>query len=126
MKSRLNSDRLYIADWILRIGLALTFFCVGLMVLAQPRVWGSYLQNWAVDLLPLPLEQFMTTTGYLDIITGVLFLIPPFAFFAGILGTSHLIGVLITSGVNEGTVRDIGLLGASITVLVLRWPINKK
>jgi len=95
------------------------------MILAEPLVWGSYMQAWAADLLPMPIEQMMITTGYYDITTGILFLIPPVAFFAGILGTLHMLTVLVTSGVNEGTVRDFAILGASLAVVFLYWPFRK-
>lgn len=125
MQFKLSTEKLKITDWILRIGLAITFAWIGFMILQEPLAWGSYVQPWAEALLPMPLEQMMITTGYLDIGIGILFLIPPVAFVAGILGAFHIATVLITSGVNEGTVRDFAILGACIAVAFLYFPQKK-
>ena len=107
---------------ILRIGLAITFTWIGILILQQPEVWGSYLQPWAVKLLPMPIKEMMIGTGIFDIIIAVLFLIDPVVWIAALLATLHLVIVLITSGINEGTVRDIGILTATMALLVDSWP----
>lgn len=126
MKDRLNIDNLKSATLLLQVGLAITFFWIGLLILQDPLAWGSYMQPWAYNLLPAPIEQVMTTTAYFDMATGFLFLIPHTAFIAGVLAALHLVGVIATSGINEGTVRDIGLLAASIAVVLLYFPKKKK
>lgn len=112
-------------ELILRAGLGITFIWIGILVLRDPVSWGSYIRPWAANLLPIPIESFMSTTGIFDIATGALFFIPHTAFIAGILGTLHLTGVIAVSGINEGTVRDIGLLGATLYIAIKYYPKKK-
>ena len=60
---------------ILRIGLAVTFLWIGVLILRNPEAWSGYMRPWAAGLLPIPLAQAMTGTAILDIIIGVFLLI---------------------------------------------------
>ena len=122
----MKAEDLLKKKWVLRIGMAVTFIWIGIMVLQEPLVWSSYLQPWAANLIPTPIEQAMRTNGVFDIIVGAMFLVTPLAFIAGILGTIHLTMVLVVSGINEATVRDIGLLAASIFIALVYFPRKKK
>lgn len=107
---------------ILRVGLAITFFWIGILILQHPEAWGGYILPWAANLLPLPIKEVMIGTGILDIVIAVLFLINPVVWIAALLATLHLFTVLITSGINEGTVRDIGILAGTLAIVVNSWP----
>ncbi len=107
---------------ILRIGLAMTFMWIGFMIWQSPEAWGSYLMPWAVKLLPMPIREIMLGTAVADLAIGFLFLINRFVWFAALAATIHLIVVIITSGINEGTVRDIGLLAATIALGIEALP----
>jgi len=39
----------------LRVGLAITFLWIGILIFKNPEAWGGYLEPWAVGLLPIPL-----------------------------------------------------------------------
>ncbi|MBI4215630.1 MAG: DoxX family membrane protein, partial [Parcubacteria group bacterium] len=95
---------------IIRIGLAIVFLWIGVSILRFPEAWGGYLQPWAVKLLPVPIEQMMIGTGFLDIIIGLLLLCNIAVWIAAGVGSLHLLVVLFTAGVTDITVRDIGLL----------------
>jgi len=60
---------------ILRIGLAVTFLWIGVLILRNPEAWGEYMRAWAAGLLPVPVTQVMIGTAILDIIIGVFLLI---------------------------------------------------
>ena len=109
---------------ILRIGLAITFIWVGILIWNEPDAWGSYLMPWAVKLLPMPIGEMMMGTAILDIVIGILLLTNYFVWIAAAIGGAHLAIVLITSGINEGTVRDIGLLAAAVALAVENLPEN--
>jgi len=51
---------------ILRVGVAITFLWIGVLILREPEAWGFYLQPWAVDLLPISLEKAMIGTALLQ------------------------------------------------------------
>lgn len=101
---------------ILRVGLAITFLWIGILIFKEPEAWGGYLQPWAADLLPVPIKEAMIGTAVLDITVGFLLLIDYFVWLAAALGSLHLIIVLTVAGINAITVRDIGLLAAALAL----------
>ena len=103
---------------ILRIGLAVTFLWIGVLILRNPEAWGGYLRPWATGLLPIPIAQAMTGTAILDIIIGVFLLINFLPRLAAIVGAIHLAIILIVSGITDITVRDIGLLAGMLALMI--------
>src|SRR3990172_4100521 len=102
---------------LLRMGLAITFLWIGILIFKNPEAWGGYLQPWAAGLLPIPLEQAMLGSAVLDILIGFFILIDRWVYIASFLAAFHLIVVLITSGITDVTARDIGLLAAALALL---------
>jgi len=109
---------------ILRVGLAVTFLWIGVLIFKQPEAWGGYLMPWAAGLLPVPIEQAMMGTAVLDVIIGALLLYDFFVWFAALVGVIHLIIVLAVSGITDITVRDIGILAAAIALMADSLPEN--
>ncbi|MDO8493640.1 MAG: hypothetical protein Q7S19_03810 [bacterium] len=114
-----------IAFNLLRAGLAVTFIWIGVLVVQNPLGWGSFIQPWVLPYLP-DLQTMMTQTGYLEIITGIMLLINPTVWLGALLGTIHLVIVLITCGINDITVRDIGLAFAFLALFVETMPLFMK
>jgi len=113
---------------ILRVGLAITFLWIGVLIFKNPESWGGYLQPWAGGLLPVPLEQAMIGTAILDIVIGFFLLIDILTWLAALVGAVHLIIVLAVSGITDITVRDIGLLVAALALMIdslPQWVLNK-
>lgn len=110
---------------VLKIGLAITFIWIGVLILKDPEAWGGgFIEPWALKFLLVPLKTAMLATGIFDISVGLLFLISRFAWLAGLLGAIHLIIVLAVSGINAITVRDLGLLAGAIAVFLNRSKIK--
>lgn len=107
---------------ILRVGLGITFLWIGVLIFKQPEAWGGYLQPWAAGLLPVPLTQAMMGTAVLDMLIGALLLVGSFVWLAALVGAVHLVIVLVTSGITDITVRDIGLLTAALALMVDSLP----
>jgi len=107
---------------ILRVGLAITFLWIGVLIFKTPGAWGGYLAPWAAGLLPVPIEQAMIGTAILDILIGFLLLIDYYVWPASLLGAIHLIIVLTVSGITDITVRDIGLLSGAVSLLAETLP----
>lgn len=103
---------------VLRVGLAITFLLIGVLILKSPEGWGSLLLPWAEKLVPLSLKQAMMATAFLDIIIGFMLLIGTWVWIFSCIGAIHLVVILVTAGINDITVRDIGLL-AAITALAI-------
>ena len=107
---------------ILRVGLAITFLWIGVLIFKNPESWGGYLQPWAAGLLPIPLSQAMMGTAILDIIIGAFLLLNFLPWLAALVAAIHLIIVLIVSGITDITVRDIGLLAGALALTIDCWP----
>lgn len=103
---------------ILRIGLAVTFVWIGVLIFRDPVSWGGYLLPWAVQAIPIPIDQFMVGVAVFDMLAGLFLLFNLFTPYVAFLATLHLIGVLVGSGINAVTVRDIGLLFAAFSLFV--------
>jgi uncharacterized membrane protein YphA (DoxX/SURF4 family) len=103
---------------MVRVGLAITFIWIGILILRNPESWGGYVSPWALKLLPVPLLEAMIGTAVLDIVIGVLLLTDTITWLASLLGAGHLVIVLAVSGITDITVRDIGLLLALLALLV--------
>src|ERR1700747_182109 len=110
--------------WILQFGLAITFIVIGYLIIKDPLAFGSLMQPWAMKLVPGSLAGFMSQTGYLDIVIGILFIFRPTAWIAGIVGAIHLIIVLIATGTPalNITIRDVGLLAACVAITIETTP----
>jgi len=110
---------------ILRVGIAITFLWIGVLIFRNPESWGSYLQPWATKLLPIPLVEAMLGTAILDIVIGGwLLFIDRFVWIPAAFAFLHLIIVLVGSGITDITVRDIGLLAATLALLVETFPFR--
>lgn len=101
---------------LLRVGLAITFLWIGLLIFKNPEAWGGYIQPWAMAFLPMPIKELMLTTAVLDLLIGFFLLIDTWTWVAATLASAHLAVVLTVSGINEVTVRDIGLLAGGLAV----------
>ncbi|MBI2464373.1 hypothetical protein HYV57_05440 [Candidatus Peregrinibacteria bacterium] len=106
----------------LRVGLAITFLWIGVLIFKTPEAWGGYLQPWAAGLLPVPLEKAMIGTAILDIIVGAFLLFDFLSWLAAFVGSIHIIIVLTVSGITDITVRDIGLLVAALALVIDAFP----
>ena len=110
---------------ILRVGLAITFLWIGVLILKEPEAWGGYLQPWAAGLLPVPIAQAMIGTAFLDIAIGVLLLFDLLVWLVALVGAIHLMIILVVSGITDITVRDIGILAAAAALVADSLPKNK-
>jgi hypothetical protein len=108
----------------LRVGLAITFLWVGILILKSPEAWGSLLQPWAAALLPLPLKEAMIGTAFLDIAVGVAMLVDFKIWIWALIGAAHIGVVLTTTGINDITIRDIGLLVAVLALMIESFPAS--
>lgn len=113
---------------ILRIGLAITFLWIGILIFKNPEAWGGYLQPWAAGLLPIPIAQAMIGTAILDMAIGTFLLFNFLPWLAALVGAIHIIIVLTVSGITDITARDIGLLAGTTALMIdslPQWVLNK-
>ncbi len=106
---------------ILRVGLAITFVWIGILILREPEAWGGFLQPWAAGLLPVPLKQAMIGTAILDILVGLALLVDFKIVFVAFIGVLHIITVLVVAGIDSVTVRDIAIGAGLVALMADAW-----
>lgn len=109
---------------ILRIGMGATFLWIGILIVQNPEGFSTMIRPWAVSLLPISPVTLLEGTGFFDIAVGLLLLLNFQTKVASFLAALHLFSVLLVSGINAVTVRDIGLLAG--TVALFFGPLPKK
>src|SRR3972149_11576331 len=107
---------------ILRVGLAITFLWIGILIFKNPVAWGQMVQPWAAALLPVSLKSAMIMNALLDVLVGIFLLIDVQVLWASLLGALHLLLVLVVVGINGITTRDIGLLAGAMSLFVNAMP----
>lgn len=115
------------AEWTLRLGLGIMFLYSGFDILMHPTAW-----HWAVRGLPIVIQDTINVVGidtYLKF-QGISELVIAFVFLGWFLprgitvvavlaATMEITLILLFVRVNYITFRDIGLLGATLSLLAL-------
>ena len=118
-------------EWVLRISLAATYLYSGLDLLKHPKSW-----YWAVRPLPnfaqevinyFGLDLFLQIQGGVELTFAIIlilwFLPKRLTLTVVALAAFEMAIILLLVGLDGVTFRDIGILGAAISLYIL---INKK
>jgi len=89
---------------ILRVGLAITFLWIEVLIFKNPEAWGDYLQAWTAQLLPIPISQMMILVAILDITIGFFLLIDVLSWSVALVDAIHLVIVLTVNDITNITV----------------------
>lgn len=111
--------------WPLRIGLGLMYVYSGISLIRNPFDWQGFLPVWfsaAVNRV-MPLETYLAIQGVGELALAAVFLgwLVPFwvVRIAAGLAALEISGILLFTGVDLITFRDIGLLGAATALFML-------
>lgn len=107
---------------ILRVGTAITFLWIGILIFQNPEGWGRAINPWVLELLPMGVREIMISTAILDMTLGALLLFGLLVPLVALLASLHLVMVLTASGITNGTVRDIAILGGTIALFLETVP----
>ena len=107
---------------VIRVGIAITFLWIGVLIFKSPELWGSILQPWAAGLLPVGLKEAMIGTAIFDFAIGFFLLIDKYILPTSLLGFLHLLMVVAVVGITAGTARDIGLAAGLLALAIHHWP----
>ena len=110
---------------IVRVGLAITFLWVGILIVKNPAAWAM-VESWVINLLPLSIEQVMIVVGIFDILVGFLLLVDVLVVPVSLIAGLHLVSVLVVVGINAITVRDLGLAAMAFSLAFSYWAERKK
>ena len=107
---------------ILRVSMAVTFLWIAVLIVKSPIFWSGFLPPFVIDMLPVAPETFMYGVALFDAFLGVLFLVDWKVYWAGLLAALHMLGILLLSGIDDITVRDIAIMGAGFALLSETMP----
>lgn len=110
---------------IVRVGTAITFLWIGILIFREPEAWGGLLQPWAAGLLPLPIKEAMIGTATLDLAIGFFLLIDKWTFLFSALALFHLVTIIVVVGIDAITVRDIGLASSALALVIASRPHSR-
>jgi hypothetical protein len=87
-------------------------------MIQDPQTWIGYLPAN----IPLDLNRGLALklNGIFDIVLGALLIMRWWPKIVASLAVLHLVGILVTQGIDTVLIRDVGLLGASLSLLT--WP----
>ncbi len=101
----------------LQMSLAFVFIYFGIDKIVKPELWMGFMPMWMMKMMPFPMAVFMLLNGIFEILIGVLILFKPSVKGAALLMSVFLFFIILSLGINNLTVRDVGLLGASLALL---------
>ena len=109
--------------FFLKLGLAAVFLWFGVDKLIHPSYWlNAWVPQWFLGVLAkfgTDGTQFVYTNGIFEILVGVSLLSGILVKFFSFLAAVFLLSVILSVGLNEVIVRDIGLLGGFLALLFL-------
>lgn len=106
-------------DWsylTLRVGLGIVFLWIGVDIWRHPEAWIGFLPAS----LPFGLSRSLTLqlNGIFDIVVGIMLFLGRWQKITAGLAVLHLVGIIFTQGVDAVLIRDVGLLGAALSLLL--------
>lgn len=125
----MNNQKNY-AEWALRLGLGFTFLYSGSNILMHSQGW-----YWAIYTLPQSIQNIINTQIGIDnylkfqgieelalaLIFFSWFLPHRILKFAALVAVFEMTFILLFVGVRLDTFRDIGLLGAALSLFIMSW-----
>jgi uncharacterized membrane protein YphA (DoxX/SURF4 family) len=114
-------------EWVLRISLAVMYFYSGVDIMRHPSAW-----HWAIRPLPqfmqdiiqsIGIDTFLTIQGAIEVLFGIIlilwFLPKVLSTIVALFSAVEMLAILIFTGIDAITFRDIGLLGASFALFII-------
>jgi uncharacterized membrane protein YphA (DoxX/SURF4 family) len=110
--------------FLLRFGVAAVFFWFGIDKFFHPTYWiNAWIPAWTIALaakIGISGTQLVYLYGIFETLIGLSLVTGVFIRFFSLIGVLILLFTLIFYGVNDITVRDIGLIAVLLAFIV--WP----
>lgn len=104
------------AKFLLRLGLAFTFAYAGLAALMSPTSWVGYVPQWVSTFVSQETFLLLHAIFELALAAAILFKFKPRYAYA--LAALDLLAILIFSGIDAITFRDVGLFFMALALWV--------
>lgn len=109
---------------VLRLGLAAVFLWFGIDKMFHPAYWlNAWMPKQVIEILSgfnVSGIQFIYFNGIFEILVGLSLVTGVFTKFFSVLAVFFLAGVLFFVGISEITIRDFGLIGGFLAIIL--WP----
>ena len=119
---------LYLSNLFVRFGLAIVFLWFGIDKFFHPIYWlNAWVPKWFVQLvgnIGLNGVNLVYLIGVFEVVVGISLISGVFIKPLSFLGVIFLVSILIFTGIDEVTVRDIGLIGGFLSLIV--WPTKNR
>ena len=113
-------------EFVLRLSLAAMYFYSGYSLLTSPRSWTQFVPFGFKEVLGrinFPVTAFVQVQGAGELLIATVFLLwflpRRLVKWLALLSTLEMILILTLSGIDLVTFRDIGLVGAFLTLFLL-------
>lgn len=115
------------SEWSLRIAIGIMYLYSGLDLITHPGDWEVFLPDWLYRILDtwkmtLP---FLQVQGAAEVLAGIIFLLflsPRWLVIAAAIFTAiEMILILAFLGIDKITFRDMGLIGASLSLAIMQY-----
>lgn len=115
---------LKISYLFLRLGLVFVFLWFGIDKFVHPNYWfNAWVPPWFLDLITkfnISGTQFIYINGVFEILVALALLLNIFTKVFSMLAIIFLVAIVAVTGFSEVIVRDVGLLGSFLAILL--WP----
>lgn len=119
-----------LSELALRLGLGIMYLYSGFDLLFEPEHWYGFLPYWFSDFISRFVDTFtyIRLQGGVEIAFGIVFIawfLPRKAVkISALLAALEMASILVFVGVDHITFRDIGLLGAGLSLFL--WQTQAK
>ena len=113
-------------QFILRLSLAITYFYSGWSLLTSPTSWTQFVPFWLKEQLMnfnFPVAVFVQVQGAVEMLLALIFILwfmpRNLVCYAALFSALEMAFILIFTGIDLTTFRDIGLLGLSLGIFLI-------
>ena len=103
---------------LLRLGGGSVFLWFGIDKWLHPEAWFGYVPEWLWPLSPVGPEETLILLGVVEFAVGAAIIVGKYVREAAILAVVQLVAIVAVTGMNEITIRDLGLMGIYLALIV--------
>jgi uncharacterized membrane protein YphA (DoxX/SURF4 family) len=104
------------SQFVLRLGLAIVFGWFGIDKFLNVSAWYGWIPEW---LSFVPQNPFLYVLGLLEVVAALFLIGGRFVRIVSLACAALLLGVVVSFGINEITVRDIGLIAMALALAMM-------
>ncbi len=104
---------------VMRFGLAIVFGWFGIDKFLNVANWYGWIPGW---LPAMPQDMLLYALGAIEVVLALMLIGGRFVRLAGLLCAIFLLAIVLSFGINEITIRDIGLIALALALAMMPEP----